>query len=165
MDHKHHFILLFALLPWVSNQWPLDTHISMCMPLKPPGCRLGPLAQYGSEKSKHWTAREAVTYTSKMYMQATQRSSIFACIIAILSSVFFHRDPNLYQGFLSSEELPLFLVVQVCRGQIVYVLICVKISLFYLHLKLVFLLLINSFIGMKFTHFIFTLKRIQFSNF
>lgn len=64
-----------------------------------------------------------------------------------LSPVFLHKDPSLHRGFHSSEELPMFVVVQ----QIVCILICVEVTLFCSHLQMFFLLLINSFIGMQVT--------------
>lgn len=56
--------------------------------------------------------------------QDDTESFLFASIVTILSSMFFHRDSSLYREFLSSEELTLFLVVKSCHGQIVYSLIC-----------------------------------------
>lgn len=87
----------------------------------------------------------------------SHRSSTFACIVPklapslSLSSVFLHRDPGLHSRFHSSEELSMFVVVQVAHGQSVCLLICVEMTLFYSHLNMLFLLLINSFIGMQVT--------------
>lgn len=101
----------------------------------------------------HGAVREAknVGHSGKLSLrfqrlQDHTESFLFPCIVTILSSLFFHRDSSLYRGFLSSEELTLFHVVQFCHRQIVSFLISMEIPLFYLHLKMFSLLSINSFL-------------------